>query len=1267
MQTDRHRLRKRIRGIERSQKSSTEKQRILAEIEASIQDSSARREQRENNLPRPDYPDLPVSQRREAIIEAIRDHQVVVIAGETGSGKTTQIPKLCLELGRGVSGLIGHTQPRRIAARSVASRIAEELNTELGHQVGFKVRFSDHVGEASYIKLMTDGILLAEIQQDRYLDQYDTIIIDEAHERSLNIDFLLGYLKQLLPRRPDLKLIITSATIDTERFAEHFENAPVINVSGRTYPVEMRYRPLEEQDGDLVAGILESVDELSRIDRGDILIFLSGEREIREVAEALRKHHPPGTEVLPLFSRLSVQDQNKIFQPHGQRRIVLATNVAETSLTVPGIKYVIDSGYARMSRYSYRSKVQRLPIEKVSQASANQRAGRCGRVSAGVCIRLYSEEDFLGRREFTEPEILRTNLASVILQMENLGLGDITDFPFVEPPDSRIISDGYKLLFELGAVDKQQRITRLGRQLVRKPIDPRLARMLFEAEQQGSLTEVLVIVSALSVQDPRERPMDAQQKADEAHQQFQQEDSDFLSLLNLWNTFETQRHHLSHNKLRKWCTKNYLSYLRLREWRDIHSQLMRQVKESGLSLNEQEAGYEAIHMALLSGLLGQIAVKGDEYDYLGARNIKLNIFPGSGLFKKRPKWIMAAELTETTRNYARTVAKLDPRWVETLAQHLLKRSYFDPHWEKKAAQVAAFEQTTLYGLIITAKRKVNFGPIDPGQSRELFIRGALVNGEYNSQAPFFRHNLDLISDVMELEHKSRRQDILVDEEVLYAFYDELIPQGIFSGAQFEKWRKQLEHDNPRALYLERDYLMRHSAGEITTHSYPDQFQLGALSLPLSYHFEPGHSEDGVTLTVSVALLNQLKPEPLGWLVPGMIEEKVTQLIKSLPKSLRRNFVPAPQFAAAALDAMEYRKGDLLDVLARQLHRIAGTPFDRAALDESELPEHLLMNIKVVDESGKQLAMGRDLIALQSQFSDQASDSFSVALPSSDLERSGLTDWDFTSLPGSVDITLQGQTVQGYPALVDEGETVAIQVLDTESSAQEAHRQGLVRLLSLQLKDKLKYLRKQSPVSQQDCMHYVEVDTCDQLREEFLESLLQYVCLKDGTEIRSEQQFSERLMQVRNTLLDEANTLGRLLHEVLLRYYELGLRLYQESSPAWEEAIADMQEQLDNLIYAGFLSETPHQWLRQYPRYLKAIEARFDRLQGNVERDAQKMKQVRRYFEDYLARFESGNADVHSLDEYRWYIEEYRVSLFAQELKTVVQVSDKRLQQMQSSL
>lgn len=1267
MRVDQHRLRKRIRDIERTKKPAPEKQKTLEQLEAQIERSASKRLWREQNLPKPEYPDLPVSDRREEIKKAIAENQVVVIAGETGSGKTTQLPKICLELGRGTAGLIGHTQPRRIAARSVATRVAEELKTTVGQIVGFKIRFSDHVSDNTYVKLMTDGILLAEVLHDRYLDQYDTIIIDEAHERSLNIDFLLGYLKQVLPRRPDLKLIITSATIDTERFSQHFDNAPIIEVSGRTYPVELRYRSLEEQDGDMVKGILAAVDEVSRIDRGDILIFLSGEREIREVSEALRKHHKPGTEILPLFSRLSAQDQNRVFQAHGQQRIILSTNVAETSLTVPGIKYVIDTGLVRMSRYSFRSKVQRLPIEKVSQASANQRSGRCGRVSAGICVRLYDEDDFLSRREFTEPEILRTNLASVILQMENLKLGDIADFPFVEPPDSRLVSDGYKLLFELGAVDKRQQITQMGRDLVRMPIDPRLARMIFEANRTGCLREVMIIISALSIQDPRERPMDNAQKADEAHKQFWHDDSDFMALVKLWDTFEEQRHHLTNSKLRNWCQKNFLAWMRMREWRDVHSQLMNQVKESKMRLNDEQADYDSIHKALLIGLLGHIAFKSEEHDYIGARNIKLHLFPGSSQFKKKPKWVMAAELTETTRTYARMVAKIQPLWVEELAQHLLKRSYFDPHWEKKVAQVAAFEQTTVYGLLINPKRKVNYGPIDPKTSRELFIRSALVNGEYHTHAPFFAHNQKMLDEIIELEQKSRRQDILVDEVILYQFYDERIPEGVYSGKHFESWRKTAEAEDQNLLFLQRDDLMRHDADEVTAKRFPDQLLLGALELPLSYQFEPGHVDDGVSISVPVALLNQLPQAPLDWLVPGLIEDKLVALIKSLPKSLRRNFVPAPDFAAAVLDSINYRQGNLFQVLAHQLQRMMGSPFPPNELSEDKLADHLRMNIRVMDENTKLIAQSRNLSELKEQFSDHATDSFSIALPASHLERSGISDWDFDDLPKNIEIELHGQSITAYPTLVDEGDSVAIQVVDTEEAAQALHAEGLIRLLSLHLKDKIKYLRKQSPLSKQDCLHYVEIDSCEQLREDFSDTVLRDICLRDGVEVYSKSEFDRRLNQVRENLLLEANTLGAIISEVLTAYYRLGLKLYECSAPAWEEVVADIQEQMDNLIYAGFMREANYQWLLQYPRYLKAIQLRLDRLQGNLYKDIKKMNDVRVHFDYYLQCYEAGNIDAQKLDEYRWHIEEYRVSLYAQELKTVLPVSAKRLQQLKQGL
>ncbi len=920
MLADRHRLRMRLRRL---------KGKPLSMIAAEIEVSQQKRQQRQANLPIPTYPEeLPVSERRAEILAAIQEHQVVIVAGETGSGKTTQLPKICLDAGRGVTGLIGHTQPRRIAARSVAARIASELQSELGHAVGYKVRFSDHTRPESYIKLMTDGILLAESQTDRFLNQYDTLIIDEAHERSLNIDFLLGYLHQLLPKRPDLKLIITSATIDTERFSQHFSNAPIITVSGRTFPVEMRYRPLQaedddDQDRDIQQAICDAVDELAREGQGDVLIFLPGEREIRETTETLRKHHPSHTEILPLYARLSASDQNKIFQSHKGRRIVLSTNVAETSLTVPGIRYVIDPGLVRLSRYSHRTKVQRLPIEKISQASANQRAGRCGRVGAGICIRLYSEDEFLARPEFTDPEIKRSNLASVILQMKSLQLGDIENFPFVEAPENRLVTDGYKLLEELGAVDARKQLTGSGRQLAKLPLDPRVARMVLAGKDENSLSEMLIIASALSVQEPRERPHDKQQKADEKHKAFVDDKSDFIAYINLWRIYHEQSKHLTNNKLRKWCRDNFISYMRMREWHDVHVQLKSVVRELGWTLNQQSVGFDALHRALLAGLLGNVANKNDKKEFTGARGIKLNIFPGSVLFKKAPKWIMAAELIETGRMYARTVAKIEPEWIETVAADLCKRSYFEPHWEKKPAAVMVYERLTLYGLLVNPRRKIHYGRINPVDARELFIRGALVEGEFNTRAGFFEHNRKMIADIEALEAKLRRRDVLVDDQVLFDFYDKRVPDDIFDGRRFEQWYKQTEQKQPKFLYLKKEDLMLHQAVAVTEVQFPNSLDIEGMTLKLDYHFEPSHAEDGVTLTVPLPALNLLRPQRFEWLVPGLLHEKICQLLKSLPKSIRRNFVPVPNFADACLEALAVTDSALLESLQKQLLRMTG--------------------------------------------------------------------------------------------------------------------------------------------------------------------------------------------------------------------------------------------------------------------------------------------------------------------------------------------------------
>ena len=1270
MTADRYRLKRRIDGLRRREKNGKPIDRAMHEISETIEASRVRLQSRREGRPLPEYPEaLPVSARRVEIAAAIEEHQVIVLAGETGSGKTTQLPKICLELGRGVAGLIGHTQPRRIAARSVATRIAEELKTEPGKTVGYKVRFTDHVSPSSCIKLMTDGILLAEIQHDRLLTQYDTIIIDEAHERSLNIDFLLGYLKRLLPRRPDLKIIITSATINTEQFSHFFDAAPIIEVSGRTYPVELRYRPLlgedeESRDRDMSEAILDGVDELSRESPlGDILIFLPGERQIRETAEALRKHRLRDTEVLPLYARLSAAEQDRVFRSHRGRRIVLATNVAETSLTVPGIQFVIDTGMARISRYSHRTKVQRLPIEPVSQASANQRAGRCGRVSAGICIRLYSEQDYLSRSQFTDPELLRTNLASVILQMAALDLGEVNAFPFLDAPDQRYINDGYRILHELGAVDERYHLTAIGRKLARLPVDPRIGRMLLAADREGCLDEVLTIASALSVQDPRERPLEAQQAADEAHARYHHEQSDFLALLKVWDYYHDRMRHLSHNKLRKLCRKEFLSYLRLREWHDIHGQLLSLVKDMGLCLNQQEADYRTIHCALLTGLLGNIAFKSDKHEYTGARNIKLAIFPGSGLFKKQPKWIMAAELVETTRLYARSAARIEPEWIEPLAKHLVKRSYLEPHWAKRPAQVSAYERVTLYGLIIVPKRVINYGPIDPQLSRELFIRHALVEGDYRSGAPFFQHNRQLLEEVEQLEAKSRRRDIMVDEQVLFEFYDARIPEGIYSGKHFEKWRKQVERDDPKRLFLTKELLMLHEAGIVTENSFPDQLAIAGMQLGLDYRFEPGHPADGVTLVVPLAALPALEPAQFEWLVPGLLKEKIIAMIKSLPKSLRRNFVPAVNFAEAALDVIK-PGGSLNDGLTRQLQRMTGIEVPRDAWQLSELPLHLMMNFRIVDERGRVIQEGRDLEELKSELLGKVRESLAQK-PATGLERAGITRWDFGTLPEIVEVEQQGLLLRTYPALVDDRESVAIRLFESRAVADHQMRSGMVRLFMLQLADKLKYLYKSLPGLQQMCLYYAPVGHCEELRDSIIRASMEQVLLEGVATLPREQEEFERLTnKARPEIIASANELAKRIESILKSYHNLAKALKQPVPPDCLEAIADMRGQLGHLIYPGFVTETPPEWLYHIPRYLKAIERRLEKLKSSPQRDRQLMREVQGMEQRWIERFES--RDPHQVVDpellhYRWLLEELRVSLFAQELKTLIPVSSKRLE------
>ena len=1260
MLADRHRLRRRLRQLSGQADSAQEIEKLKQQIERSQQLAQSRKHARsEPGL----TATLPVNEKQDEICQAILDNQVVILCGETGSGKTTQLPQLCLKTGRGTYGMIGHTQPRRIAARSVASRIAEELDTPLGEGVGYKIRFNDKVNQLTQIKLMTDGILLAEIQSDPYLNQYDTLIIDEAHERSLNIDFILGYLKQLLPRRPDLKIIITSATIDPQRFARHFNDAPVIEVSGRTYPVEVRYRPISsdsEKDTarDQQEAILNAVDELSQLGNGDILVFLSGERQIREAAEALRKHHPEKTEVIPLFSRLSAREQQKVFQGHTHRRIILATNVAETSLTIPGIKYVIDTGYARISRYSYRTKVQRLPIEKISQASANQRKGRCGRVSEGVCIRLYSEEDFENRPLFTDAEIMRTNLANVILQMHAAGLGQIEQFPFIDRPDSRLIRDGYQLLEELQAI-QQQRITSIGKRLSRFPIEPRYARMIVAANKLACLNEVLIIVSALSIADPRERPLDKQQQADQAHAEFKDNKSDFVSYLKLWDFFKQQRQHLSQNKLRNLCKKNFLSYNRMMEWRDIHSQLLNLCNEVKYKINTSTADYDAIHQAILTGLLSHIGFKTEDGDYQGAKNTRFNIFPASGLRKKRPQWIMAAEMMETQRHYALTVAQIEPGWIERLAAHLLKKSYFEAHWEKRPQQVAAFEKSTLYGLVINPRKKVNYGPIDPQQSRELFIHGALVNREYNGHAAFFTHNEKLFNEIEKLEHQSRRQDVLVNEEVIYQFYDERIPEGIYNRKSFDSWRKQAEEKQPRLLFLSRDYLMQHGAGDITEEQYPEKLMVNNTALPLSYHFAPGSEDDGVTLHVPLTMLNTLDPLQFEWLIPALLPEKISELIRSLPRAIRKNMVPAPQYASACLDAISDRNQPLIQAVSEQLQRMTGIEIDSSLWQTDNIDAHYFMRFAVHDSENNIIAAGRDLKLLQQQLQQDVSQQFSEEIHW-EIESQHHSGWDFAELPEAIEQKHGAMMVKGYPALQDDEDSVSIVVVDTPQQSDEIHHYGLKRLYQLAVKSQLRYLKKNLPGIQQSCMAYASIGSCDDLKEGVLDATLEYCFFNNSAVVRSKSTFEKQLQQGSETLVSTANEICDILGEVFNHYRAIKKQLKKMNKPNWLESIQDIQSQLDHLLYEDFLYYTPMSYLRYYPRYLQGIAYRLDKLQQSAERDRQYTRQLQPWWQHFIENNDS-YYDRPLFSHYRWMLEEYRVSLFAQQLKTRIPVSEKRLQ------
>ena len=1231
---------------------------------------ASRRKARVDLLAAIEFPaDLPVVQKREDLARVIAENQVVIVCGETGSGKTTQLPKICLVLGRGVPGVIGHTQPRRVAARSVASRIAFELKAELGGVVGYKVRFNDKVSPDSSIKLMTDGILLAEIHSDPLLKNYDTLIIDEAHERSLNIDFLLGYLKRLLPRRPDLKLIITSATLDAERFAGHF-GAQIVKVSGRSYPVEIRYRPLDvDAEGDLQdipQAVSSALDEFSAGGlRGDILVFLPGEREIRDTAEVLRKHHPKGIEVLPLFSRLSAAEQDRVFKTGGQRRVVLATNVAETSLTVPNIGYVIDCGLARVNRYSIRLKVEQLHIEKISRAAANQRAGRCGRVMSGVCIRLYEEADFLQRAEFTDPEIFRVSLATVILRLAALELGEVSEFPFIEPPTPRMIADGYQLLGELGAIDETRQLTKLGHELARLPLDPKIARLLLAGRQYHCLSEILIIASALSVQDPRERPLDRQEAADTAHKRFADDRSDFLAYLKIWAWFEQALAHKQSNRLlAEECRRNFLSPLRLREWRELHQQLHAQVAETGMRGNEHPATYEQIHKALLCGLLGNIGMKSvDSNDYLGARGSKFIVAPNSVLAKKGAKWVMSSELVETHRLYARIVARIEPEWLEETGAHLIKRHYYDPHWEKKAAQVAAWERSTLFGLILNPKKRVHYGPMNVSESREVFIRQALVGGEFETRAPFFAHNRKLIADIEALEHKARRPDVLVDDELIFAFYDSRIPSDIHNGAAFEHWRKEAERIDAKLLYLKKDDLMRHEAAGITTDQFPPNLKIDNVSFALSYNFSPGRNDDGITLTVPLDLINQVSASRCEWLIPGILAEKVTQLIKSLPQKLRRHLVPVPEFAATFCREVQPSNDPLLQALARYIREQKQIDVPLNAFRLEQLPQHLMMNFRVVDEHGRQLGMSRNFAQLHAE---HASRIVPMAVAAKEVKGESAseqryTSWNFGDFAETRMVKRAGQDVTLYNALVDEGDAVVLRAFDTREAARAAHRGGLRRLFMLLLKEQVKYMEKNLPDAQKLGMLFLPFGTQQELQQQILATAFDRCCLNDPLP-SNEAEFNARGKEAKSRLQLIAQEIARLVLHILLEYQ--AVQKYLPQLKAHAQADRDVRAQLEWLLHKRFIADTPYERLQHVPRYLKAISLRIEKLRGNPARDAQCMVQMQPLGQAWqkLRQAQQGRTDPR-VDDFAWLLQELRVSLFAQELKTPVIVSVKRLEKI----
>lgn len=1234
-------------------------------------DSLKRLELRKLQCPAPTFDDaLPINQHRDEISRLIEKHQVVIVCGETGSGKTTQIPKICLQLGRGITGKIAHTQPRRLAARSVAARISEELNSELGKSVGYKIRFNDRSHPNTYIKLMTDGILLAESQHDQLLREYDTIIIDEAHERSLNIDFLLGYLKKLLPRRPELKLIITSATIDPQGFSTFFNNAPVIEVSGRSYPVETRYRSLvtedpDQQDRDMLQGILHAVDELAAESRGDILIFVSGEREIREATDALRRHLLSEIEILPLYSRLSTGEQDRIFHSGSKQRIIIATNVAETSLTVPGIRHVIDTGLARISRYSYRSKVQRLPIEPISQASANQRQGRCGRNAAGICIRLYSGDDFNSRALFTDPEILRTNLASVILSLSNLRLGKLEDFPFINAPDPRVIRDGYRLLEELDALDHRQRITRLGQELSRLPVDPRLGRMLIAGRQFNCIKECLIICSALSVRDPRERPHDQREQAAQKQREFKADDSDFITLLNIWFSYHKQSEQLSQNKLRRWCRQHFLSWMRMREWIDIHRQLSRQFTRN--KLEQTDASHEAIHRALLTGLLSHIGLHDEGRNYKGPRGRQFRLASDSVLAKKSPRWIMSASLIETQHLFASTNAKIVPEWIEQTAGDRCQKHYSEPHWVQSQGRVMANEQVTVFGLVVVAKRAVHLGPIDPKVAREIFIREALVEGHYHKQNQTLKNNRMLIDELEHMEHKRRRRDVLVDDQQIYSFYDSMVPVDIYQSRSFDHWLKNEQKSNPDILRMQKEDLLQRE----TAHSdklFPDHLLIGTITYKLTYRFEPGHALDGVTVHIPLHQLNNLRQSDFDWLVPGLIREKLTSLFKALAKNHRRQLVPIPDTVSQCMEWVSPQKMSrvaLTTTLSRCLMELRGLKIGPQEWQPTQLPDHLKMGFRLLDASGTSLAVSRNLDSLKEEFGDSASKVFED-IPTWEIQQDNIKSWDFSDLPQQIKQSLGNMQITGYPALcVDDEGTLSIDVLDDASSAEQLHRTGLQALILKSLPEQSRYLRKQLPDLQQQCLYFVKVGSCQELHDDIIATCLDQCFLNMPCLPRKKNEFEQMLAQGSKVLTETASRLCQLNLKALNLYHQCELALKKKTAYLPAETIADINQQLQNLIYPEYLQNTGLGQLRHYPRYLKGVLMRLQKHENNPGKDAQGRKILSPFMNKYLEEIEQwhelSEQQQEKLESCHWMLEEFRISLYAQELGTASSASEKRLQ------